>query len=317
MPDVETIAAAALRMAGDTTPVEQWEAVSGGMISRTARIRSGRGEYLLKWGGQGLPGFFAAEARGLELLASARAVRVPQVLAYHDANRTESQEPTTAKPDNEHGSRLSVLGSEGFILLEWLQSPPRADREAAFAALGRDLAALHHATAPAHGLDHDNYLGNMPQVNGWAASWAEFFRERRLRPQGEIARRGGRMAGDRARRFDRLLGRLDSFLGDHTPPPALMHGDLWSGNVLVGPGGGPALVDPAASYGDREAELGYTALFGGFPEAFYRAYEETWPLPAGWRERREIYNLYHLVNHLNHFGESYGGAVDATLRRLT
>jgi len=157
----------------------------------------------------------------------------------------------------------------------------------------------------------------VPQQNDWTADWAEFFRERRLRPQGEIARRGGRMDGERARRFDRLLDRLDSFLTGHAPPPSLMHGDLWSGNVLVGPGGAPALVDPAASYGDREAELAYTALFGGFPESFYRAYEEAWPLPAGWRERRELYNLYHLVNHLNHFGESYGGAVDAALRRLT
>jgi fructosamine-3-kinase len=95
----------------------------------------------------------------------------------------------------------------------------------------------------------------------------------------------------------------------------LLHGDLWSGNVLLGPGGAPALIDPAVSYADRETELAYTALFGGFPETFYRAYDETWPLPDGWQERRMLYNLYHLLNHLNHFGERYGEAVDAVLRR--
>ncbi|HEX5692147.1 MAG TPA: fructosamine kinase family protein, partial [Roseiflexaceae bacterium] len=141
-------------------------------------------------------------------------------------------------------------------------------------------------------------------------------RDRRLRPQGELAQRNGHMRGERARRFEKLLNNLDGLLAGHAPIASLLHGDLWSGNVLVGPGGAPALIDPAVSYGDREAELGYTALFGGFPEQFYHAYEETWPLPDGWRERRELLNLYHLVNHLNHFGESYGGAVDATLRRF-
>jgi fructosamine-3-kinase len=315
MSDVEAIAAEALHLAGDPTPPAEWQPVSGGMISQTARIRSGRGEYLLKWGGRGLPGFFAAEARGLELLAAARAVRVPQVLAYQDSTRTENQELRTDQLD-EPGSRFSVPGSDSFILLEWLQAPPRTDQAAAFEQLGRELAALHRAGAANYGLDHDNYLGIVPQQNGWLASWPAFFRDRRLRPQGELARQNGHMRGERSRRFERLLGEVERLLAGHAPAASLLHGDLWSGNVLVGPGGSPALIDPAVSYGDREAELGYTALFGGFPERFYRAYEETWPLPGGWRERRELYNLYHLVNHLNHFGESYGGAVDATLRRL-
>ncbi|HEX5689039.1 MAG TPA: fructosamine kinase family protein [Roseiflexaceae bacterium] len=316
MSDVEAIAAEALRQAGDTTPLAEWQPVSGGMISQTARIRSRRGEYLLKWGGRGLPGFFAAEARGLELLAAAQAVRVPQVLAFEDFDRAKNQGPRTERHDHDSDSQFSVLGADGFILLEWLEPPPRADRSAAFEQLGRALAALHRASAPQHGLDHDNYLGIVPQQNGWQENWALFFRDRRLRPQGELAQRNGHMRGERAHHFKRLLGNVESLLADHTPLASLLHGDLWSGNVLVGPGGAPALVDPAVSYSDREAELGYTALFGGFPEQFYRAYEETWPLPDGWRERRELYNLYHLVNHLNHFGESYGGAVDATLRRL-
>jgi fructosamine-3-kinase len=316
MPEVEAIAAAALRLAGDQTSLLEWEPVSGGMISQTARIRSGQGEYLLKWGGRGLPGFFAAEARGLALLAATQAVRIPQVLAYHDPKRAENQEPRTERLD-EPGSRVALLGSDGCILLEWLAPPARADRSAAFEQLGRQLAALHRASAPEHGLDHDNYLGIVPQHNRWQASWPAFFRDQRLRPQGELARHNGFLSGQRARRFERLLDGIERLLAGHAPPASLLHGDLWSGNVLIGPGGAPALIDPAVSYGDRETELGYTALFGGFPERFYRAYDEVWPLPAGWRERRELYNLYHLVNHLNHFGETYGAQVDATLQRLT
>jgi fructosamine-3-kinase len=322
MSQIETIAATALRLAGDQTSLSGYEPVGGGMISQTARIRSRRGEYLLKWGGQNLSAFFAAEARGLELLASAGALRVPAVLAYHDP---ESAVTTAADPRSGGRAPQPMLdpseaaagrAAQGFILLEWLAAPPHADRMGAFEALGRGLAALHRASAPAYGLDHDNYLGIMPQHNGWMPSWSAFFRERRLRVQGDLARRNGRLAGARARRLDQLLDRLDTWLGSHEPPPALLHGDLWSGNVLIGPGGAPAVIDPAVSYGDREAELAYTALFGGFPEPFYRAYAEAWPLPDGWQERRELYNLYHLLNHLNLFGGGYRSQVEETLSLL-
>ncbi len=310
----------ALRLAGDATSLRSWAPVGGGMISHAARITSERGEYLLKWGGRGLARFFEVEARGLALLAMPGAVRVPAVLAWRDPTPTTDDRPTTTdhqeysekkRSTTDYG--LRTTDETGFILLEWLPTPPNADRAAAFEALGRQLAALHRATAPSYGLDHDNYLGIVPQSNGWMASWAAFFRERRLRPQAELARRNGYLSGERARRLERLLGRLDTWLGGHAPPPALLHGDLWAGNVLLGPGGAPALIDPAISYADRETELAYTALFGGFPKAFYRAYDEIWSLPDGWQERRALYNLYHLLNHVNHFGERYGEAVDAVL----
>ncbi len=289
----ETLATEALRLAGDTSPLRECTPLGGGSISQVVRLRSGRGRYVLKYGSQGLPSFFAAEARGLALLESTGAVRVPAVLAHRDEQ----------------------TGAPGFILLEWLAPPLVSDRQAAAIALGSGLAALHRVTAPAYGLDHDNYLGATVQPNGWMSSWLAFFRERRLGFQADLARRNGRLAGERASRMERLLARLGDFLDERECRPALLHGDLWSGNFIVGPGNAPALLDPAVYYGDREAELAFTSLFGGFPEAFYEAYEAAWPLPSGWRERRDLYNLYHLLNHLNLFGEGYGAAVDATLRR--
>jgi fructosamine-3-kinase len=236
---------------------------------------------------------FLLEARGLELLQGSTAVRVPAVL--HAANASE-QHPA-------------------YILLEWLEGPLSPTSPQAQATLGRQLATMHRASADAYGLDHDNYLGSMPQYNGWYPDWVTFYRERRLRPQLELARQHGHLPAARQRGLERIMERLDTWLGGIERQPALLHGDLWGGNVIAGPGGNPALIDPAAYYGDREAELAYTELFGGFRPAFYQAYEETWPTTPGRAERRDLYNLYHLVNHLNHFGESYGPQVDAVIAR--
>jgi fructosamine-3-kinase len=288
----DSILYTALHAAADASPIQSVTPVGGGSISRVARVRTGAGEYALKWSENGTPGFFAAEAHGLALPASTGAVRVPRVLALRD-------EPREA----------------AFLLLEWLAAPAGASRATAGEILGRQLAALHRATAPNYGLDRDNFIGATPQPNGWMDSWLEFFRERRLRFQGDVAQRNGYLTGERARLLERLLERLDSWIDDRLVQPALLHGDLWGGNFIIGPGGAPALIDPAVYYGDREADLAFTTLFGGFPETFYRAYEETWPLVDGWRDRRDLYNLYHLLNHLNLFGEGYGGAVDAILRR--
>jgi fructosamine-3-kinase len=312
---MDAIIAEALRLAGDTTPLRARAPVGGGSISQALRLRTERGEYLLKTGGRDLPGFFAAEARGLGLLAAARAVRVPAVLAYRDAGPGAGASRFETSAAAQASSPRPQATTDGFILLEWLEAPAQADRAGAAEMLGAQLAALHRATAPAYGLDHDNYIGATPQPNGWMPGWLDFYRERRLGFQAALARRHGLLAGQRARLLERLLDRLDRWIDGAAVRPSLLHGDLWGGNFIVGPGGAPALIDPAVSYGDREADLAFTALFGGFPERFYRAYHQAWPLPAGWQERRDLYNLYHLLNHLNLFGEGYGGAVDATLRR--
>jgi fructosamine-3-kinase len=190
-----------------------------------------------------------------------------------------------------------VEGGRAYLLLEYLDLQANGD----FAALGRVLAALHRKSAPRFGWQRDNYIGATPQANGWCDDWAEFWRERRLRPQFE-------RAGLNFEFPERLLE-------NHRPQPSLLHGDLWNGNVGF-TAQGPVLFDPAVYYGDREADLAMTELFGGFPREFYQAYRQAWPLPPGYEKRKHVYNLYHLLNHLNLFGGGYLGQVNATLRLL-
>jgi protein-ribulosamine 3-kinase len=220
---------------------------------------------------------FAAEADGLQALGQA-GLRVPEVVS--------------------HG----VEGDEAFIVLEYLELQSKGD----FAALGRMLAAAHRHTGPRFGWHRDNYIGSTPQQNGWCDDWGTFWRERRLRPQLELARRNG---------FDLEEKNLLELLAGHQPPPCLLHGDLWRGNAGF-TAGGPVVFDPAVYYGDREADLAMTELFGGFPPAFYASYDEIYPLERGYQERKHVYNLYHLLNHLNLFGGGYLGQVKQTLRLL-
>jgi protein-ribulosamine 3-kinase len=192
-----------------------------------------------------------------------------------------------------------VKDGRAFIELEHLALKPGGD----YAALGRMLAALHRQTGPRFGWERDNYIGLSPQKNGWCDAWVEFWRERRMRPQ--LDRAGLQLDP----------GKLDRLLETHDPAPSLLHGDLWSGNAGFTQEG-PVVFDPAVYYGDREADLAMTELFGGFPGEFYRAYNEAWPLDAGYEKRKQLYNLYHLLNHLNLFGGGYLAQVKATLRLL-
>jgi len=191
-----------------------------------------------------------------------------------------------------HGS----AGAEAYLVLEYLELGRGGD----FAAMGRMLARAHSRPGPRFGWHRDNYIGSSPQQNGWRDDWSEFWRERRLRPQLE---RAG------------LRADLDRLLEGHKPQPSLLHLDLWSGNAGFTKHG-PVVFDPAVYYGDREADVAMTELFGGFPREFYDAYEDVLPLEAGYEKRKHLYNLYHLLNHLNLFGGGYLGQVKSTLRLL-
>lgn len=283
----------ALDNLGDLSAVLSTTPVSGGCINHAARLETRDHRYLLKWNADPLPDMFQCELRGLLLLASTRTVRVPAPFAAVEAGKSHP----------------------AFILLEFLEGSGIAGQ----AELGEQLASLHAKGAspqvpPAYGLDEDNYLGSTVQKNGWVNSWPEFFAVYRLIPQMELAGNNGRLLPERRRRLERLIERLPDLLGSGEQRPSLIHGDLWNGNVIPGPDG-LALIDPAVSYSDREAEIAYTELFGGFVPRFYVAYNQAWPLNPGYTDRRDLYNLYHLLNHLNLFGESYGFQVDAVLRR--
>ncbi len=237
---------------------------------------------------------FETEAAGLRALAAPGAIRVPL------------------------DPRVGRAGDRSFLVMEAI--PTGRPGKRFFEDFGRRFARLHGLTRAARcGFAHDNFLGATPQPNGWMDTWVEFFRVRRLGFQIDLARERGLSDPELDRLMDRLLDRLDQWIdltGLEGEPACLLHGDLWSGNFLVDEEGEPVLVDPAVYYGHREADLAMTELFGGFSPRFYAAYEEEWPLPPGSADRRALYQLYHLLNHLNLFGRGYRGQAVAIARRF-
>jgi len=264
-------------------------AVGGGCVNHAARAETTAGAFFVKWNEEGPEDLFLREAEGLRALGAAGSeLAVPRV----------------------HAALAPAAGRPAMIVMEYL---PPGEGPADDEALGRGLAAVHRATAPAYGFPVPTYCGTTPQDNAWTGDWVDFFRERRL---GAILRlveeERGLPAADR-RVYDRLLARLPSLLA-HPATPSLNHGDLWSGNV-VHTTRGPGLVDPACAYADREMELGIVTMFGGFSPRFWAAYEEAWPLPSDWRERNPVYQLYHVLNHQRLFGGHYGPQALAIARR--
>ena len=283
------VAAEITRHTGLTCAASPERRVSGGSINDCYRWLARGTPLFVKVAPLAALPMLEAEAEGLTELAGAHALRVPRVIACshtHDA---------------------------AFLALEWLETGAATGR--CEARLGAGLAAQHAVSADAFGWRRDNTIGSTPQANGRLDSWVEFYRERRLRPQLSlaIANGFGSLIGASG---DRLLEALPALLEGHRPRPALLHGDLWGGNWLATADGEPAVFDPAVYYGDREADLAMTRLFGGFGPAFYRAYEEAAPLPPGAELRRELYNLYHVLNHANLFGAGYAAQARDLIERL-
>jgi protein-ribulosamine 3-kinase len=262
--------------------------VAGGSINVCYRWLSDSGPLFVKVAAlEALP-MLVAEAAGLAELGAANAVRVPRVLAVGPA------------------------AASAFLALEWLTAG-RANT-ACERLLGEQLAALHRVTSDRFGWSLDNTIGSTPQANTPCGDWTEFFRERRLEPQ--LALAASRGYAELEPWGERLLESVPQLLAGHRPRPSLLHGDLWAGNWLALATGEPAIFDPAVYYGDREADLSLTRLFGGFGAAFYQAYEAAAPLPAGAALRCELYNLYHVLNHANLFGGGYPGQARAMMQRL-
>ncbi len=268
-------------------PVERAQAVYGGDINQAATVWAGSETVFVKWNASAPPDMFPTEAHGLRLLASADAVRVPQVIAQGDADGA----------------------CPAFLVLEHIDTGGRRSVDT-MAQFGAALAELHRHTASRYGLDRDNFIGRLPQPNDQMPRWVDFYREHRIGFQMQLARRKGRLPARREKLLTRLMERLPEWIDENAVVPSLIHGDLWGGNYLVDGQGRAVLIDPAVCYADREMDLAMSELFGGFPARFYDAYFEAYPAP-GYPERRALYQLYYILAHLNLFGESYGGRVDS------
>lgn len=275
---------------GVAVAVSKCRRLGGGSINEACMVEIGGRNYFVKWNNKNLyPGMFAAEAHGLQLLASTQTLRVPGLIAEDNS------------------------GSWSYLLLEYIQTGfPDA---AAWEQFGAKLAALHRNTSPFFGLDRDNYIGSLPQTNAPSyASWPEFFVECRLRPQLQLAVRKGLLNSALQKQFETLFAKMEKLFPLESP--SLLHGDLWSGNYLFSARGEAFLIDPAVYYGHREMDLAMSLLFGGFDRRFYQAYHEAWPLEPGWRERVDLCNLYPLMVHVNLFGSGYINQVRSILEHF-
>lgn len=287
MPLGESLSAEISRALGRPFRAASVQEAASGCIHR-ALVLEGEGErWFVKLNAAYALPMFEAEIDGLEALAAANPFRVPRPLG------------------------CGVVGDRSWLALEHLELRPIATRDEAVAC-GRALAALHRTTGPRYGWQRDNFIGATPQVNTESDNWARFFAEARLRPQ---LARAAACSPALGKKGESLAEKLPAFFLDYRPQPSLLHGDLWHGNAAVC-GGLPAVFDPAVYYGDREADVAMTELFGGFPESFYAAYREAWPLAEGYEARKTLYNLYHVLNHLNLFGAGYLRQAERMIDRL-
>lgn len=311
-------AAAALRAARLSPSDLRFVApVGGGCINESARLETRAGNFFLKWNRDAGEEFFRAEAEGLEALAATGTVRIPRVVAR-----------------SENGAAVH------WLLLEWIERTSAGAPD--WARLGRELAALHahlrspdrsarhrrevddpkpSSTSPAPGLRYGwpsaNFIGPLPQLNPATADWPGFWICNRILPLTKELHVAGGFSAREASEIDRAAARMETLLKPASADgPSLLHGDLWSGNVLFGAHGRPALIDPAVYHGHREADLAMVALFGGFDPAFHAAYQEAWPLAPGHEDRRAAYQLYPLLVHARLFGGGYVRQAVATARRL-
>jgi fructosamine-3-kinase len=260
--------------------VKNISSVGGGCIADSRRVELSDGRLCFLKTGEQHKGMFTKEANGLRELRKAKAVRVPEVLYVGD----------------------------NILLLEYIESVRAVDSRKFFETFGRSYALLHKYHGMHYGFYEDNFIGSTIQKNIPSQSnirWWEFYYLYRLKFQFDLAISQGYGTDEFKRAFGKLEQRIESIIGNSPEQPALLHGDLWGGNFLSTAHNEVVLIDPAVYYGHREADLAMTRLFGGFSSDFYSAYNEVYPLESGWREREDIYKLYHVLNHLNLFGQSY------------
>lgn len=263
------------------------QVIGGGCINQALVLGQGEQRVFVKLNRSDLLSMFEAEAAGLAEMAATKSIRVPEPLC------------------------TGLDGGQAFIAMEYI---PLGGRRGDASVAGRQLADMHRATRPRFGWDRDNTIGSTPQPNAERDDWVEFWSEQRLGFQLQLAARNG-YGGRLQQNGERLRQGLGALL-DHSPAASLLHGDLWGGNIGYKADGQPVIFDPACYYGDREADLAMTELFGGFGGQFRAAYEEAWPLSPGYSVRKQLYNLYHILNHLNLFGGGYLSQAERMIGQL-
>lgn len=270
--------------------ITNYRTESGGCINQAFVLEFKDHSFAFCKTGSSAPDMYEKEARGLKEIKDSKAIRVPEVICAH----------------------------KNFLLLEFI--PQQSAGSNTLTDLGHAIAKMHKHSSDHFGFNEDNFIGSTPQKNTppfeyslGQKCWTKFYFEYRLLYQIELAQKNGFATSELMHSFESLHGKLDSIISDDEPP-CLLHGDLWGGNYITTKGGEPCLIDPAVYYGHREAELAMTSLFGGFGSGFYQAYEEQFPLQPEWKYRQKIYQLYHLLNHLNIFGQGYYGQVLSAIR---
>jgi protein-ribulosamine 3-kinase len=263
--------------------------ISGGCINQAFRIEGLGQHYFVKLNQPTELTMFESEAAGLAELAQPAVIKVPVPICW---GRTSQH---------------------AYLVTEYITMPGNA--RSAGVQLGHQLAVLHQVMHAPYGWYRDNYIGSSIQINQFENDWVSFWQKNRLAYQLELAAHRG-YGGNLQRQGEKLLHELPAFFRTYTPSPSLLHGDLWSGNYAIDGDGQPVIFDPAIYYGDRETDIAMTELFGGFPSDFYSAYQEKWPLDSGYNTRKVLYNLYHILNHLNLFGGSYLSQAESMIGQL-
>jgi fructosamine-3-kinase len=283
------IADAIAAASGKPFELKRADSITGGCINSAYRLLGERQSYFIKLNNADRLDMFEAEADGLNGLAAARAIRVPVPIC------------------------TGVEGNQAYLVMEYIETG--GGNGSAAEDLGQQLARMHQHSNEQFGWHRDNTIGSTPQPNTPANDWVEFWREHRLGYQLGLAEQRG-AAGSLLHKGKQLMQLVPNLFTDYQPRPSLLHGDLWSGNYAVTREGDPIIFDPAVYFGDREADLAMTELFGGFSRRFYQAYNEAWPLDKGYQVRKTFYNLYHILNHFNMFGGGYGGQAERMTEQL-
>lgn len=290
IPNYNSLAESLVTLFGSNVAIVHTDRLTGGSINKAYALTLNNGEKIfMKANAKENAKFFLSEAKSLSAIASTNAIKTPKILCT--------------------GTDAGEEVGYSFLLLEFIDSSaPKADYWEEFA---RNLAKMHKfstsdfVSGGKFGFLEDNFIGATEQKNSPSENWISFFRDSRLVPQFKKA--DSYFDSEEKSKITKLLDHLDDFLIE-TDTPSLLHGDLWSGNAMCASDGSAWLIDPATYVGIAEADLAMTELFGGFPKKFYDAYKESNPLEKGYEERRDLYNLYHILNHLNLFGENYKNA---------